>query len=72
MGVESFSIFLVLTYLSIGFPMYLLFGISGGPKHGFTSHFFVPNGLFKKDKVLKVHASNLGLAIVIYLLYLWA
>ena len=52
--------------------MYLLFGISGGPKHGFTSHFFVPNGLFKKDKVLKVHASNLGLAIVIYLLYLWA
>lgn len=71
-GVESFSIYQVFNILTIGWPMYLLFGFTGGPARGFTSHFFVPNKLFPKDKLLKVGISNLGLAFTIYLLYLWA
>lgn len=39
---------------------------------GFSSHLFVPNGLFHKDKVLKVHISNIGVVAVVYALYLWA
>ncbi|EAS03232.2 fatty acid desaturase (macronuclear) [Tetrahymena thermophila SB210] len=71
-GVESFSIWQVLNILVIGWPAYLIFGATGGPARGFSSHFIVPNKLFTKDKLLKVHLSNLGLVIVGYLLYLWA
>lgn len=62
----------MVTICTIGWPVYLLTGASGGPKRGFSSHFIVPNGLFAKDKILKVHFSNLGLCVVIYLLYKWA
>jgi hypothetical protein len=46
-------------------------GATGGPSRGFTSHFIVPNGLFPKDKLLKVHISNAGLIVMLYILYLW-
>lgn len=71
-GVESFSIWQIFNILTIGWPLYLLFGFTGGPSRGFTSHFFVPNKLFPKEKLLKVHISNLGLVIMVYFLYLWA
>lgn len=71
-GVESFSIWQVLNILVIGWPAYLLFGATAGPARGFTSHFIVPNKLFTKDKIIKVHISNLGLVFIGYLLYLWA
>lgn len=71
-GVESFSILLILTLLSIAWPMYLLFGVSGNPSKGFTSHFLVPNKLLGPDKLVKVGISNMGMAVVIYGLYLWA
>jgi len=56
----------------IGWPMYLTFGSTGGPKRGFTSHFFVPNELFPKKHLLKVGISNVGLLVMFYLLYIWA
>lgn len=55
----------------IGWPMYLMFGVTGGPERGFTSHFIVPNKLFPKEKLLKVGVSNLGLILMGYLIYLW-
>jgi len=63
------DIFLVFT---VGWPTYLLFGFTGGPKRGFTSHFIVPNKLFPNDKLLKVMLSNIGIGIIMFFLYLWA
>ncbi|EGR27598.1 hypothetical protein IMG5_193510 [Ichthyophthirius multifiliis] len=71
-GVESFSILQIISIALVGWPLYLIIGATGGPARGSTSHFFVPNNLFPKDKLLKVHFSNLGLIFVFYLLYLWA
>lgn len=56
----------------LGWPVYLIFGTTGGPARGFTSHFIVPNKLFPKDKLVKVGISNLGLMIVFFALYKWA
>jgi len=50
----------------------MLFGITGGPERGFTSHVIVPNKLFAKDKLFKVGLSNAGVLVVLYLLYVWA
>ena len=49
-----------------------MFGFSGGPARGFTSHYIVPNKLFTSKHTLKVMMSNIGVAIMIYFLYLWA
>ena len=70
-GAESFSIWQVFNILTIGWPLYLLLGFTGGPSRGFTSHFFVPNKLFPPKYLLKVGISNFGLAFMIYILYVW-
>lgn len=68
-GVEAFA-FLNMNLISwIGWPAYLLFGVTGGPERGFTSHFFVPNKLFPKEKLFKVGLSNLGLMVMAFLIY---
>jgi len=72
LGVESFAIWQIVNILLIGWPAYLIAGVTGGPDRGFTSHFIVPNELFPKHLLLKVHFSNLGLGVVIYILYKWA
>ncbi len=71
-GVESFAILYIINIALVGWPIYLITGATGGPARGFTSHFIVPNGLFPKNKLLKVHLSNVGLIFMIYLLVTWA
>jgi hypothetical protein len=70
-GEDAFSIFNIFSLIFVGWPLYLLFGVTGGPARGRTSHFIVPNKLFPSNKLFKVHLSNIGLIVVIYLLYLW-
>ena len=70
-GLKAFAFTRLVTILGIGWPLYLMFGVTGGPKRGFTSHFIVPNKLFPPRMLLKVGASNIGLGIFVYLLYLW-
>ena len=55
----------------LGWPLYLLTGVTGGSARGFTSHFIVPNQLFPPRLLFKVCLSNVGLMFIIYLLYLW-
>lgn len=45
-GEDAFSILNINLIAWLGWPMYLLFGVTGGPARGFTSHFIVPNKLF--------------------------
>jgi len=71
-GVESFAVLQIFLILVVGWPAYLIFGVTGGPARGFTSHFIVPNSLFTKDQIAKVTISNFGLLIMFYGLYLWA
>lgn len=71
-GLEAFAFTRLFTILVLGWPLYLIFGVTGAPKRGFTSHFIVPNKLFPPRMLLKVGFSNLGLGIFIYILYLWA
>lgn len=70
-GVESFALFQFFNITVIGWPLYLLIGVTGAPKRGFTSHFFVPNQLFPKDKLLGVFISNIGLMVMATLIYKW-
>jgi omega-6 fatty acid desaturase (delta-12 desaturase) len=71
-GPDAWALKDIVLILALGWPIYLIFGISGCPKNGFTSHFIVPNKLFPKEKLGKVMLSNLGIGISVYLLYLWA
>mmetsp|Transcript_25865 Transcript_25865/g.22791 ORF Transcript_25865/g.22791 Transcript_25865/m.22791 type:complete len:369 (-) Transcript_25865:91-1197(-) len=68
-GDDAFAIFSLSNILIIGWPAYLIFGATGGPSRGFTSHFFTPNELFPKKLLPKVIASNVGLAAFVYFLY---
>jgi len=47
-GTDAWALFQTTVVLFIGWPMYLTLGSTGGPKRGFTSHWFVPNQLFPK------------------------
>ncbi|KRX08182.1 hypothetical protein PPERSA_12337 [Pseudocohnilembus persalinus] len=71
-GEDAFAILQMNLMAWLGWPVYLIFGTTGGPARGFTSHFIVPNKLFPKDKLVKVGISNLGLMIVFFALYKWA
>jgi hypothetical protein len=46
LGVEVFSILNMNLIAWLGWPLYLLIGVTGGPERGFSSHFIVPNKLF--------------------------
>jgi fatty acid desaturase len=67
--------FIVFGRLLFGWPMYLLFGTTGGPERGTTSHFwpFRPfsRALFPSRLNRKVLASSAGVATTIGLLIWW-
>jgi len=71
-GTDAWAFYQVFMAFALGFPAYLTLGRSGGPKRGFTSHFFVPNKLFPTSKLFKVGLSTVGLLVMFYLLYIWA
>ncbi|KAM3143396.1 hypothetical protein pb186bvf_004457 [Paramecium bursaria] len=70
-GPESFAAIQIFNIAVLGWPLYLLTGVTGGSARGFTSHFIVPNQLFPPRLLFKVCLSNVGLMFIIYLLYLW-
>jgi len=63
-------------HLGLGWPAYIIAGISGGPVRGMTSH-FVPVctgevSLYPKTEMkLKVLASDIGIFVTLYALYKW-
>ena len=71
-GTDAWAIKEIFSVLLLGWPAYMFFGKSGGPKRGPTSHVFVPNKLFPMNKLTKVLASDFGVLFVVYVLYLWA
>ena len=46
-GKEIFAVINMATVLTVGWPLYLITGVTGGPSRGWTSHFIAPNKLFK-------------------------
>lgn len=78
-GDIAFGILQLTTHLGLGWPLYILLGKTGGPKYGTTNHFwpFFPfnNGeaeLFPESQKIKVLLSDIGIVIMIGVLYLWA
>jgi omega-6 fatty acid desaturase (delta-12 desaturase) len=76
-GKTPFGIFNAITHLLFGWPVYLLFGKTGGPKYGNTNHFW-PYGaggkvdLFPKSWKRQVLLSDVGIAGMLGVLALWA
>jgi len=71
-GEDAFALYSMTISLLIGWPAYIIFGVTGGPARGFTSHFFIPNKLFPKKMLPQMSLSIVGLLAMIYGLYLWA
>jgi fatty acid desaturase len=69
---DAFFIFNVLFRifnLFIGWYAYLIFGITGGPARGWTSHIFVPNQLFIKKVLPNVLLSNIGIILMLWFIF---
>ncbi|CAD8106858.1 unnamed protein product [Paramecium sonneborni] len=71
LGEECFTSIQIFNIAVFGWPLYILIGVSGGSARGFTSHLIVLNKLLPKKLLVKVIVSNLGICLVIYLLYKW-
>lgn len=71
LGIDAWAIRELLLIFTGGWHFYLLFGYTGAPKRGFTSHIFVPNKLFTSNKLHKWLASDFGIIMVLFLLYVW-
>lgn len=71
-GDESFAVINLFNHLVLGWPLYLLIGVSGSPKRGFSNHFLPTNeSLFPGAWKAKVLASDIGVIIVLSALYKW-
>ena len=49
-----------------------MFGLTGGPERGLTSHFVGPNKLFPREKMHLVILSDIGMLTMFYIFYAWA
>lgn len=75
LGDDAFAIMKILRYCIVGWPSYLLFGVSGGPSRGITNHFW-PHWPFQNDMFVgrwrwKVLLSTLGVGVVLAGLVTW-
>lgn len=75
-GRAPFAVLSLLKMLVLGWPAYLLFGVTGGPERGFTSH-FLPHGPFESDLFparwhRRVWASAAGVLAMVGGLVAWA
>jgi len=75
-GEDTFAIVNTFQHLVLGWPAYILAGITGGPKRGVTNHFFPYNtgnlALFPSAELKKlVWLSDLGILAFLYCLYKW-
>ena len=75
MGDEAFALFMMIARFTVGWPVYLMTGASGGPARGRTNHFWpttpFSNALFPGQWQRKVIYSTIGVAVVIGLLAWW-
>nr|WDW26433.1 delta(12)-fatty acid conjugase [Momordica charantia] len=62
-------VFIIFITLTLGWPMYLTFNISGRYYGRFTSHFDPNSPIFSPKERVLVHISNAGLVATGYLLY---
>jgi fatty acid desaturase len=69
---DVFSILQVISSIIsiiIGWYLYLIFGTTGGPARGWTSHLIVPNNLFTKRHLPGVLLSDLAVLLMLYVIY---
>eukprot|EP00117_Sycon_ciliatum_P041170 scpid72791/ scgid30169/ Omega-6 fatty acid desaturase, endoplasmic reticulum; Delta(12) desaturase len=67
-GDDAFSVMNIFILTTIGWPLYLIRGVTGGPARGKTNH-FVPgrnNQLFPEPWYAKIWASTLGVFAVLF------
>ncbi|MGB0373019.1 MAG: fatty acid desaturase [Opitutales bacterium] len=76
LGDDAFAIFSMLSKFLIGWPLYLLVGLSGGPKRGITNHFWplkpFATSLFPRRMHTKMWISDLGVIGFLGVLVWWA
>jgi omega-6 fatty acid desaturase (delta-12 desaturase) len=74
-GDEAFAIVVIGLRLLVGWPLYLLTGVTGGPTRGMTNHFWpgwpFSAALFPGEWRRKVWLSDIGVVVMIGLLGWW-
>jgi len=74
-GDEAFAIVVIGLRFLVGWPLYLLTGITGGPARGLTNHFWpgwpFSGALFPGEWRRKVWLSDLGVVVMLSLLGWW-
>ena len=75
-GVGTHGLFTVVSRLTFGWPLYLLFGMTGGSSRGLTNHFWPGRpfsaALFPNRWKTKVYWSALGVIAMLGVLAAWA
>jgi len=79
LGARVYAVASIIVHLVVGWPLYLLLGVTGGPNQGFpTSHFIdIPpfnsgvQQLFPGKWKSLVRISNIGIIVVIFFLLIW-
>ena len=71
LGTDAWAIKEIFSVLFLGWPAYMFFGVSAGPKRGRTSHVFVPNKLFPMERLPEVILSDIGIFMIVFLLCVW-
>ena len=76
LGEDAFGIVQIFLHLGVGWPAYILWGATGGPKYGMTNHFwpYAPfnkgeSELFPDSNKFKVLLSDIGIFVVLAILY---
>ncbi len=76
LGAKAFGVVTIASRLGIGWPLYLVSGITGSPVRGATNHFWpwapFSSSLFPKRLASKVFWSSIGVVTTLVLLVLWA
>ncbi|APD47195.1 fatty acid desaturase [Synechococcus sp. CS-602] len=80
LGESAYGVVSVVVHLLVGWPLYLMFGITGGPAQGFPTSHFIPipqvspgsRELFPGRWKGLVQMSNIGLVVVFSLMVFWA
>ncbi len=76
LGRIKFGIFQLITHLFAGWPAYLLFGKTGGPRYGMSNHFWprfpFSSKLWPSIWSKKVWLSDCGIVVVLFLILIWA
>lgn len=76
MGANTHGVLTIAARLGVGWPLYLLLGLTGGPDRGVTNHFWpsrpFSQALFPDRWKRKVRWSSVGVLVMIGLLVWWA